>query len=282
MMVNLTLIIVDFLKAEKVCQNINLLLQQEGDFQADIKIIDNSENSQNAETLTQHIQKLKQQKKIPKNFSLSLKISPQNIGYIQANNQAAKNNKSKYLFFINPDIFCPEKDTFQKMIHYLDRRPHIAILGPKQIIRGTRQTEIVARPFPNLLAQIIKRTRARHWHIFRKIIDREEQTEINHHKTQKVDWLQSSFMVVRQDFWQKVGGFSPHFFLFMADVEICYQAWKHNLQVIYFTENFVTADGLRCSEGGIRNFFRKKILRLHTYESLKYQLMHLLEKNPRR
>lgn len=281
-MTKISIVIVDFLKAEKVCKNLDYLLSQKGNFQADIKVIDNSVNIQNANTLQKHIKKLEKSQKIPKNFSISLQISPQNIGYIKANNQAAQNTKSKYIFFINPDIYCQETNTLEKIINYLSRHPHIAILGPKQIIRQNQQIETVARRFPNFLTQALRRTRARHWSIFRKHIAHHEQHDINHHKTQKVDWLQSSFMVVRQDFWQKVTGFSTKFFLFMADVEICHQAWKQKKQVVYFTETFVTADGLRCSEGGIKNFFRKKVLRLHAWESFKFQLLHFLEKNPRK
>ena len=201
-----------------------------------------------------------------------------------ANNLGVKyltDQNSKYIFFINPDIFCERKDVLQKMIDYMDKHPHVGILGPKQIIRGSGEVELVARNFPDFITQAIRRTRLRNWKFFQKKIAEHEQIDMPHHSPKEVDWLQSSFILIRRTLWERLGGFSDIFFLFMADVEICFQAWKKGEKVVYFPNTEVTADGIRCSEGGIKNFFRKKILRLHAREGFRFWVMHFLERNPR-
>ena len=71
------------------------------------------------------------------------------------------------------------------------------------------------------------------------------------------------------------------YFLFMADTEICFQAWKNSCRVVYFPEVKVFADGKRLSAGGFKKFFKSRTLRQHVKDSLKYRAKHFFDKNPR-
>jgi hypothetical protein len=97
-----------------------------------------------------------------------------------------------------------------------------------------------------------------------------------------VDWLQSSFFVIRKNLWDEIGGFNEDYFLFMADSEICLEAWKRGYSVKFFAETEVSADGIRCSAGGIKTFFTSWVLRQHLKDAVKYMWKHLFEKNPRK
>jgi len=105
---------------------------------------------------------------------------------------------------------------------------------------------------------------------------------LDYSKIQDVDWLQSSCVIVRRDFWEKVGGYNESYFLFMADTEMCLRAWEMGYRVVYYPEVRVYADGKRLSAGGFRMFFKSRFVRQHVKDSLRYNLKHLFSPDPRK
>jgi hypothetical protein len=82
-------------------------------------------------------------------------------------------------------------------------------------------------------------------------VEKDEMQKMDKAKTQDVDWLQSSFICIRKDLWDNIGGFNEKYFLFMADAEICLESWKRKKKVQFFSDVEVLADGIRCSGGGL-------------------------------
>ncbi len=269
--VKASIIILDYLKSRRVLENVKSALAQKTDFPFEIVIVDNSANPENAKKLEplNHLQGVK------------VYINEKNMGYVRGINQGVSRAKGEYLLIVNPDILWPKDDILQKLIATMETHPEIGVLGPKQINDNDGSIAMTVRRFPHFATQISRRTWLRKLPIIRYFVRRDECQDLDHSKTQPVDWLQSSFWVVRRKLWDKLGGLNKSYFIFMADPDFCFETWKSGKQVVYHPEITVHADGRRASEGGLATFFSKWILRQHVRDSLKYMWRHLFRGNPR-
>jgi GT2 family glycosyltransferase len=263
------LIILDFLKADRVLRNVKLLQKQKLDLDLHIIVADNSCNSANAKKLL----------KLQKYPRVKVIIFDQNLGYIKAHNQALKGSKFDYYLIVNPDIIIRDQTLIRNMVNYMQQNPDIGILGPKQI-NDDGSIAMTVRGWPNLFLQVCRRSLLRKLPLIKTWVLRDEMAHLDYDKIQDVPWLQSSFNVVRGDFFRKVGGLCESYFLFMSDPELCWQAWKSKLRVVYYPKVQVYADGVRLSAGGFISFFQKWVMRQHLLDSLRFLSKHLFEKKP--
>lgn len=266
-----TAVILDYNKGERVVENVRGLLEQRLGFGLEIIVADNSCNARNAEILAPLAQL----------SGVSLFINPENSGYVKGCNRAAKHARGSYILIVNPDILWPDPDAVQTLVTYLETNPSVGIVGPKQVDEPTGTVALTARAFPRLLVQILRRSPLRGLPGFRRLVAYDEMAHLETDRTQPVDWLQSSCFLLHRDLWEAVGGFDERYVMFLADPEICWQSWSRGLKVVYHAGATVAADGVRCSSGGLSEFFSRPILRQHLRDSLKYRWRHAWRRNPR-
>ncbi len=266
----ISVLILDYLKSTRVVENVKLLQKQNIFEDMEIIVVDNSCNKTNRkklETLTHFT-------------NVQLIFNEKNLGYTQAYNKVAALAKGEMLFIVNPDILVRDVDVLEKMYKYLMENSDIAILGPKEINEdGT--VAMTVRAFPKFYIQVARRTFLRKLPFLKQKVIYDEMQHLNYEEIQEVDWLQSSFVAVRKDFWDDVNGFNENYFLFMSDPELCWAAWHKGKKVVYYPEVVVYADGIRVSSGGFFAFFKKWTMRQHVMDSMKYRWKHLFQKNPR-
>ncbi len=255
-----SILIVDFLKAPSVVAGVHSILRQKCSFEYEIFIHDNSQNTENFEYLQTHLQN------IPNVF---ITRGEKNNGYTKAYNIISRLSKGQYLAIVNPDIVWTDEKAFEKIILFIKSHPEVGIVGPRQK-NPNGEIAITVRRFPNFLVQICRRTLLRNFPILHKKVCEDECQNFNYAKTQPVDWIQSSCVFLTKDLWENLGGFDETFFLFMADTALCRESWGKKKSVVFFAETEVQADGKRCSDGGIFEFFTKKTIRHHVWDALQY------------
>jgi GT2 family glycosyltransferase len=265
-----TIIILDYLKAPQAVANVKSIFAQKADFDFKIIVIDNSCAVANAKILSELIDY----------ENVKLQINSVNTGYPKAHNAVKGDIEGDYIFIVNPDILWKENDALSSLIGYMEKNPDIGVLGPKQI-ENSGKIAMTIRAFPKLYLQVARRTFLRHLPLLNKKVKYDEMRHLDYEKTQDVDWLQSSCVVIRKKLWDLTGGLREDYFLFMSDVEICFQSWSRGYRVVYFPQVKVYADGKRVSAGGFIKFFQSRVLRQHVKDSLKYRMRHLFAKNPR-
>ncbi|MBN2096672.1 glycosyltransferase [Candidatus Peregrinibacteria bacterium] len=267
-----SIIILDYLKSRRVCENVESILEQITDFPYEVIVVDNSANPLNAKKL----------KTLRKHRNVKIIINDENLGYPKGNNRGVKKSKGDYILIVNPDIVWKDKKTLQKLITYMDKHPEVGVLGPQQVNEGDGSIAMTVRRFPKLTLQIARRTFLRRLPLLRSLVAKDECRDLNYYKTQPVDWLQSSFWITRRTLWNKLGGLNQDYLIFMSDPDYCFKCWQAGYQVIYHPDVTVHADGLRASAGGLKEFFKTWILRQHFKDALKYRWSHLFKGNPRK
>src|SRR5215469_4972643 len=251
-------IIVNFHKAERLVTGLELLRLQTMAPHMKIVVVDNSVSRQEAEILQRHTRPDER-----------LIISAENLGYSHAVNLAARNAGRHYsILLASPDILVEDRRAIEEMVSLLQSEPRIAVLATLQHNDDGSPVE-VARQFPSFWRQILRRSNPRAFqelHIQSALDDSVRIID--------VDWVQSSFVMIRKAFWDEVSGLDEAYKVFMADIAICWRAHERGLRVAVTSLVNVRADGLRASRGGIRDIIRSRPLRIHLRDSMVYYLRH--------
>lgn len=214
-----------------------------------------------------------------KAFNLDVKFfEVPNDGFPAGNNFGMKQVEAKYYAFVNPDIVV-EKNVFVGLLDYLKKNKKVAIVSPKLIYRdGSVQDNY--RVFPRILDLIIKRIK-----FLRKLFPSRMRTYLmwdrEPNQDEAVDWVTGAFMVMSREFLQKVGNHDEYYFLFMSDVAICREAYKLGKEVHIVGSYSCLHDDERVSGGGVKDIFRKKIMRIHIKDAIKYFWKYKFEKIPK-
>lgn len=257
-------VIVDYRKAARVVENVRSLRRQYPAERLDIVVIDNSVDTENARTL----------RALDGEPGVRLIVNATNTGYTAACNQGAAIGTGDFVLLVNPDILWSEPGALRRLAAFMRDRPNVAIAGPRQINEdGT--VPRTARRFPSIVAQCARRSTLGKLPGFSRSVENYEGADLDYRRTQPVDWLQSSCVLVRRDFWNRIGGLDERYFLFMADCVLCWQAWDERLEVVHFADAAVTADGIRASAGGALAVFRSAAARHHLRDAFLYHLRHL-------
>ena len=256
----LSVIILDFEKSTRVLANVAALLRQKTDFDFEIVVAVNSATAA----------KKKKFESLAGNPKIKFIFNSENLGYPRGVNRAVKNSSGEILAIVNPDIICRDENSLAKLVAKIESDESIGVLAPRQIRDSDGAIEMTARAFPKLSNQIARRTWLRELPGIRERVAVDECRNLDLGKTQNVDWIQSSFWLVRRKIWDELGGLDERFFLFMSDPDFCRRTWEADKIVVFFPKVAVRADGKRCSAGGFLTFFQKWTLRQHLRDSWKY------------
>ena len=155
-----------------------------------------------------------------------------NIGFGSANNQGLKIAQGKYILFINPDCIVSE-NTFDKMISFFNEHPDCGLAGCK-ILNSDGSLQLACRrSFPGPWTSFTKVTGLSNLFPGSRIFARYNLTYLDENRTHEVDAVSGSFMMIKRDAYEKVGGFDDQFFMYGEDLDLCYRVQKAGFKVYY-------------------------------------------------
>ena len=139
-----------------------------------------------------------------------------NIGYGKGQNAVLGKLQSEYHCIMNPDIVFFE-DAFSKILSYMDKNPSVGMVIP-QILDENRQRQLVYRKDPTVLDLFIRMFCKK---LFPKRFKEHTLQGKDFTKPFLIPFGQGSFLVIRTELFQKIGGFDDRFFLYMEDADLC-------------------------------------------------------------
>jgi GT2 family glycosyltransferase len=264
---DLAIVILHHNTPNEVTENLEALQKADLPEKTEIVVVDNGEKGGN--------------KKIPKSAAEGLNVryfDVPNKGFPQGNNFGIDKTDAKVIAMVNPDIEV-EKDTFTILLKYLNDNPKVGLIAPR-LIYPNGKTQDNYRVFPRPFDLIVKRIpilRRR----FHKRMGRYLMWDKNPSKNEPVDWLTGAFQVITRECWDKAGPNNEEYFLFMSDVEICRDTWKHGFEVHFVGRAKAKHNETRLSEGGIIDVFKKKTMRIHIKDSYTYFKKYFGKKPPK-
>lgn len=268
---SLAIIILQHNTPEHVSNNLQKLQEATLPEKTEIIVVDNGGKKAN--------QKISQETK--KGLDVSFYDIP-NDGFPTGNNvgyQKLKHPKEHYDFilFLNPDIEV-QPETIQTLIEYMEANPKVGLTSPTlRYADGTIQDNY--RVFPKALDLAIKRIpflRKRFPNRMREYLmwDRDP------HANQAVDWVTGAFTLLSKECMQAIKKHDEKYFLFFSDVVMSRDAWENGFEVHMVGEVEALHNDQRLSSGGIKDIFKRKIIRLHIKDAIKYFKQYTFKKLP--
>ncbi|MDP4117106.1 MAG: glycosyltransferase, partial [Bacteroidota bacterium] len=155
-----------------------------------------------------------------------------NLGFGKANNLALSIAKGKYFLIINPDTLVQE-DTLIKMISFFEDNPMAGLAGCKILNPDGSLQLACRRSFPGPWTSFTKVSGLSSFFPKSKIFARYNLTYLDENKTYEVDAVSGSFMMMRSEVYEKIGGFDEQFFMYGEDLDLCYRVQKAGYKVFY-------------------------------------------------
>jgi GT2 family glycosyltransferase len=219
-MIDVSVITVNYNVKEFVLNLVISLKKALSEFTYEIIVVDNASQDGSVEYLKE------------KFTDVTVIANSKNVGFGKANNQALEISKGKYILLINPDAIVRE-DTFTKMISFFERTKEAGLAGCKVLNpNGTLQLAC-RRGFPGPWTSFTKVSGLSTIFPKSKLFAKYNLTYLDENKTYEVDAISGSFMMLKRDVYEKVGGFDPDFFMYGEDLDLCYRIQKAGYKVYY-------------------------------------------------
>ncbi|WP_103070688.1 glycosyltransferase family 2 protein [Aquimarina sediminis] len=234
----------------------SILKQTTSSIKYEIIIVDNASEIEDFETLKNELSK----SNIP---NLKLVRSKYNTGFGGGNMYGVQFANGKYFAFVNNDTIL-QNDCLYITFDFLEKTPSAAVCSPQQYDENGN----VQKSFDHFLS--LKRE------IFgRKILEKFNPIKFPKRKMVysspiQVQSVPGSFLVVKADNFENVGGFDTNIFLYYEETDLCYRIHK----------NTIGGDCFLIPKGRYTHFNGQSTSKsLAIKKELKISLLYVLRKN---
>jgi GT2 family glycosyltransferase len=219
-MIDLSIIVVNFNVKEFLKNLLDSIKKASQNFSLEIIVVDNASDDGSVEMIKD---------KFPEIILIENKS---NLGFGKANNQGLKIAKGKFILLINPDTLVAE-DTFVKMIDFFNANPDTGMAGCKILNPDGTLQLACRRSFPGPWTAFTKVTGLSTLFPKSKLFAKYNLTYLDENQTYEVDAISGSFMMLRKEVYEKVGGFDEQFFMYGEDLDLCYRIQKAGYKIYY-------------------------------------------------
>jgi N-acetylglucosaminyl-diphospho-decaprenol L-rhamnosyltransferase len=190
----------------------------------------------------------------------------ENVGFTRGNNIGFREAEGDYLLLINPDTEVID-DAIYQVWDYIKLHPEVGIIGAHTLnTDGSHQS--TRRRFPTLKTGIFEST----WlssYAPQSVNTHYKMLDTDNHALLDVDWVQGSFMLVRREVYEQIGGLDEGFVMYSEEMDWCKRAKDAGWTVVYHGGALITHHGGQSS-GQVAAF---KQIQFHT-SKLRYFRKH--------
>ena len=153
--------------------------------------------------------------------------NPRNSGFAAGCRIGVKRAIGKTLLFMNPDVIATVQD-IRQLIAEKEANPEVALLAPKQVTK-TGCSQKPFDEFPGFLNQ------SKTLKYLRSFIcpRRKPNPRSNHKELVFCDWITGSFLLIDRSDYDKIGGWSTDYWMYVEDTDLCKRAHDAGLKAAY-------------------------------------------------
>ncbi|MCK9209503.1 MAG: glycosyltransferase [Ignavibacteriaceae bacterium] len=223
---DLSIIIVNYNVKEFLQNLLTSLFKAVTNISSEIIVVDNGSDDGSVELLRE---------KFPQ---VTLIANNENLGFSKANNLGLKIAKGKFLLLLNPDTIVQE-DTFEKLIKFFNQHRDAGMTGCKILNPDGTLQLACRRSFPGPWTSFCKVSGLSALFPNSKLFARYNLTFMDENQSYEVDAVSGSFMMVRREVFEKIGGLDEQFFMYGEDLDWCYRVQKAGWKVYYVHETTI-------------------------------------------
>lgn len=159
-------------------------------------------------------------------------VNKTNVGFAKANNQALALSTGKYLLLLNPDTLVQE-DTFEKLVEFFTLNNEAGMVGCKILNPDGSLQLACRRSFPTPWTAFTKTFGLSSLFPKSKLVARYNLTFLDPDKSYEVDAISGSFMMLKREVYEQVGGLDETFFMYGEDLDWCFRIQRSGWKVFY-------------------------------------------------
>ncbi len=215
----ISIVVVNWNSGAQLYRCVNSIFQYSNDLNVKIIVVDNG-SSDNSLELISEFSKVK-----------VIKVG-ENLGFGKACNLGAKNVKSEFLLFLNPDAEVYQ-DTLQNTYNFMvnENNQNIGVCGV-QLINEKSEVDYSCTWLPTFNTMLARSTGADRifngWSYFMNNWD--------HKNSRKVDHVIGAFYFVRKHVFDSVDGFDERFFVYLEDLDLSLRIKEKGFDIYYLSE----------------------------------------------
>jgi GT2 family glycosyltransferase len=242
----LSIIVVNYNVRDFLHQALRSLDKARAGLKSEIIVVDNASGDGSVEMLRSRFPKIR------------VITSDVNLGFAKANNLALKVAKGEYCLLINPDTVVQE-DTLRVMVEFFRDHPDVGLAGCKILNPDGTFQLACRRSFPSPWVAFTKLFGLAALMPKSKMFGKYNLTYRDPDQVYEVDAVSGSFMMVRRQAYQEVGGLDEEFFMYGEDLDWCYRIQHAGWKIYYVpTTSIIHYKGestRRSSLNEIRTFY---------------------------
>ncbi len=255
LIVDVSVIIVNYKTVNLILDCIRSIYEQTEGVSYEVIVVDNNSEDGFQERI---------QDCFPKVVCLPLS---ENIGFGRANNEGLKIARGRNIFFLNPDTLLLN-NSVKYLSDYLDAHPNVGVCGGNLYDVEMRPMHSYRMYLPGILWELNDLLGG-------NLVDKllwGKNRQFNHTgKSRSVGYITGADMMVRREVLDKVGCFSPRFFMYYEETELTYRIKKAGYKVVSVPQAKIQhLEGKSFKPGINVSRIRYSIEGRNTYYSLHY------------
>jgi len=244
-MTDLSVVVISYNTKDMTLACLKSIFKESDELNLEVIVLDNNSSDNSAKAIaTEYPQ-------------VHLIANKENLGFAGGNNLAVKVAVGEYILLLNPDTVVLNR-AIHKLFNFAKDNPNAGIWGgrtlfgdktlnPSSCWRETRLWEIFCRSF--LLSALFPNS---------SIFNSGSYGGWDRSTIRQVDIVSGCFFMLKRELWEKLGGFSPDFFMYGEEADLCLRA-----SALYGAKPMVTPDATIIHYGGASERIRAdKMVRL--------------------
>jgi GT2 family glycosyltransferase len=154
---------------------------------------------------------------------LTVVESPDNVGFGRGNNLGARFASGEYFWLLNTDTLVPPDHHLDDVLGFLDGHPRYAAALPLLVNADGRVQPWQTGYFPSLWRMVVSVPARAAIRIAPATARALRCVDTNFRPVEEadVDHVVAAAMVIRRAAYEEVGGFSPEYFFYLEDTDLC-------------------------------------------------------------
>jgi N-acetylglucosaminyl-diphospho-decaprenol L-rhamnosyltransferase len=149
-------------------------------------------------------------------------VNERPLGFAANVNRGVAATNAPFVVVANPDTE-PEPDAVDSLREFAEAHPRAGIVGPRLVYPDGRP-QSSRRRWPTVSGTLVRRT------LLRRVLGRTQRAhyglDVDPSGPMQADWLLGSFLFLRREMLDELGGFDEHFRLYGEEIDLAYRASK--------------------------------------------------------
>ncbi|MDQ7909622.1 glycosyltransferase family 2 protein [Phytohabitans sp. ZYX-F-186] len=164
---------------------------------------------------------------------------PENVGFGRAMNRAARHARGDWLLLVNPDTE-PEGDVVSALVAYATAHPEHGIYTGRTLHADGTDDMRSCFALPTLRQYLAfalgLSTLGRRFRRLGPVFNPEELPGYDRTTAREVPAVSGCLMLVRRDLFTALDGFTPDYFMYSEDIDLCVRAREHGARPVLVPE----------------------------------------------